>query len=73
MSSEKGTEVAYSRHLKRYEEFWDQDQIRRQSEAHAKGETWTMIDPHPITATKVCLFLEFESTRNKVRIKFFGG
>ena len=73
MSSEKGTEVAYSRHLKRYEEFWIQDQIRRQNEAQAKGETWAIINPHPITATKVCLFLEFESTRNKVRrIRGFG-
>jgi hypothetical protein len=68
MSMDKGTEVAYLKHLKRYEDYWIQDQEHRESEARASGGNWEFIDPHPITVTKVCIFLEYESTRNKVRI-----
>ncbi|KAF8185453.1 hypothetical protein BJ912DRAFT_818803, partial [Pholiota molesta] len=65
MASDKGTEVAYLKHLRRYEEYWTQDQKRRESDAQANGGNWEVIGPHPITATKVCVFLEYESTRNK--------
>jgi hypothetical protein len=67
MTMDKGTEVAYSKHLKRYEEYWIDDQKRREAEAQATGGHWESTGPHPITATKVCVFLKYESTRNKVR------
>ncbi|KAJ8488942.1 hypothetical protein ONZ45_g13777 [Pleurotus djamor] len=52
MISGKGTEVAYSRHLRNYEAFWA-------SQAHLN------ILAMPITATKVAHYLEYESTRAK--------
>lgn len=66
MSTDKGTEVAYSKHLQRYEDYWTHDQKWRAVEAQKSGSHWEIMDPHPITATKVSIFLEYESTRNKV-------
>ena len=62
MASETGTQTAYARHLKRYETWWISDQTRRR-EADSELE---FIPPHPITATKVALFLEYETVRPKV-------
>ncbi len=64
MASETGTQVAYARHLKSYETWWNSDQSRRREE----DSTLDHIPPHPITATKVALFLEFETIRPKVSV-----
>ena len=62
ITSGKGTEVAYSRHVKNYEDWWVQDQGRRMSE----DSRWKEIPAHPITAAKVAIFLQYETTRPKV-------
>ncbi|KJA16581.1 hypothetical protein HYPSUDRAFT_219351 [Hypholoma sublateritium FD-334 SS-4] len=61
IASETGTQIAYARHLKGYEKWWVSDQSRRREE----DNTLEYIPSHPITATKVALFLEFETTRPK--------
>jgi len=63
ITSGKGTEVAYARHVKNYEDWWLRDQNRRMSEA---GATWKEIPAHPITAAKAALFLHYEMMRPKV-------
>ncbi|KJA13262.1 hypothetical protein HYPSUDRAFT_59992 [Hypholoma sublateritium FD-334 SS-4] len=61
MVSETGTQTVYARQLKGYEKWWISDQTRRREE----DSTLEYISPHPITATKVALFLEFETARPK--------
>jgi len=53
ITSGKGTEVAYSCHVKNYEDWWVQDQGRHMSE----DSQWKEICAHPITAAKVVIFL----------------
>ena len=67
ITSGKGTEVAYSRHVKNYEDWWVQDQGRRMSE----DSQWKEIPAHPITAAKVAIFLRYETTRSKVNQSYF--
>ncbi len=59
MMSNKGTKVAYNRHLQNYERFW--------TEAQSEDPSLGLISAHPITAAKVSLFLEHEASRLKVR------
>jgi hypothetical protein len=60
--AEKGTDPAYARHLRNYERFIVEDQAARLE----KDLGWPVMDPHPITAAKVALFLQYETTRPKV-------
>jgi hypothetical protein len=62
MTAGKGTEAAYARHVKNYIEFWDAHQASRLQD----NPMWVVMPAHPITATKVAVFLESESTRCKV-------
>ncbi|KAF8078428.1 hypothetical protein FPV67DRAFT_54136 [Lyophyllum atratum] len=61
MTSGKGTESAYARHIKNYIAFWTEDQARRCQD----DPLWTIMSAHPITVTKAAVFLEYESTRAK--------
>jgi len=58
----KGTEDAYTRHIKNYEKFWNafqEGQVKENPNHH-----W--VNAHPIIGAKVSLFLQHEITRNKV-------
>ncbi|SJL08292.1 uncharacterized protein ARMOST_11655 [Armillaria ostoyae] len=57
MMSNKGTKVTYNRHLHNYKRFW--------TEAQSEDTSLGLISAHPITATKVSLFLEHEASRLK--------
>lgn len=62
MTAGKGTESAYLRHIKNYEKFMIADQAARVQQ----NPLWTSVPAHPITATKVATFLQYETTRTKV-------
>jgi hypothetical protein len=66
--SDKGTQAAYYRHIKKYEDWWEKDQARRKTEELEKGLNWEHISSHPINATKVSLFLQYQTTRAKVSL-----
>ena len=73
MKSDKGTDVAYNRHLKRYETWWDLEQIRRINELEDTIQPPLIPEPaHPITVTKVSLFMKYETTRMKVQDVFYS-
>ncbi|KAF4609718.1 hypothetical protein D9613_011981 [Agrocybe pediades] len=73
MISDKGTQIAYSRHLENYEKWWHLDQARCIEEAKAamigvddaELSSLAPLPVHPICATKVAAFLEHETTRPK--------
>lgn len=65
MRTDKGTEVAYSRHLKNYETWWHLNQIWLINE-DPTSQAMNPEPAHPITVTKAALFLKYESTREKV-------
>ncbi|PPQ83415.1 hypothetical protein CVT24_005488 [Panaeolus cyanescens] len=67
-SANKGTEVAYPCHLKNYEDWYTADQMQRQNEGLKTGLMLTLDSAHPITATKVALFLEYEQKQPKIFI-----
>jgi hypothetical protein len=60
--SDKSTALTYGRHITRYEKWWADDQ----EEYVEKHPGWTCIPAFPITPAKACVFLEHESTREKV-------
>jgi hypothetical protein len=58
----------YARHVTRYQVWWESDQASR----CAAEPGYTAIPPFPVTAAKVVMFLEYETTREKViKISFF--
>ncbi|KAJ7035722.1 hypothetical protein C8F04DRAFT_1341641 [Mycena alexandri] len=59
--SEKGTEPVYRRHYSNYQTWFQMDQGTR----NAQDSTWKEVPALPITATKVSLFLEYETSREK--------
>ncbi|KAJ7017768.1 hypothetical protein C8F04DRAFT_881970, partial [Mycena alexandri] len=59
--SEKGTEPAYRRHYSNYQTWFQMDQGLRT----AQNSTWKEVPALPINATKVALFLEYETSREK--------
>ncbi|PPQ75574.1 hypothetical protein CVT24_013262 [Panaeolus cyanescens] len=56
--SNKGTERAYNRHVKNYVAWWESDQLNQENEA-------LRVPAHPITASKVVVFLNYEFDRKK--------
>lgn len=66
IKSEKKTASTYGQKLKRYEEWWRQDQAQRASEASQSGSVWIIEDPHPITVLKTAIYLAYDTTRQKV-------
>lgn len=75
MASDKGTQTAYTRHLRNYEIWWEKDQARRMALEAASADSSNLssstvsrvlIPAHPINATKVALFLTHETSRAKV-------
>jgi hypothetical protein len=64
--SNKGTESAYRLHLRNYETWWSKDQIKRADKSKAEGLVWDVVNAHPITSTKVSIFLNHETKREKV-------
>jgi hypothetical protein len=63
----KGTGSTYDRHVRRYTEFWDQ----YQAELSVVNPSRVSIPSFPVTAAKVAMFLQHESTREKVSSKAF--
>lgn len=63
--SDKSTPETYERHVKRYATWWD----TYQTQVVQSDATMTAIPALPITAAKVTMFLEYESTRPKVSRK----
>jgi hypothetical protein len=59
---DKSTSVTYGRHITRYEKWWSMDQV----EYVKLHPGWTRIPAFPITPAKAWVFLEHESTREKV-------
>jgi hypothetical protein len=59
----KGTESSYRRGIKEYEEWWPQ----YQEEKRRENPQWIIEGCHPITARKVAVFLEYYTTRARVR------
>jgi hypothetical protein len=60
----KGTGTSYSRHVRHYVEFWD----NYQAECCRKDPRYVSIPTFLVTAAKVAMFLQQESTREKVAI-----
>jgi hypothetical protein len=52
----------YARQVARYQSWWESDQASR----HAADAGYTVIPPFPVTAARVVMFLEYETTREKV-------
>jgi hypothetical protein len=61
----KGTGSTYDRHVRHYTEFWDQ----YQAELSVVSPSRASIPSFPIMAAKVAMFLQHESTREKVSFK----
>src|SRR5215471_2395574 len=61
------TATTYERHIRNYRDWWTQDQAAR-SESELG---YTLIPAFPVTAAKVALFLQYETTREKVGGVFF--
>ncbi|KAJ7154430.1 hypothetical protein C8R43DRAFT_885108 [Mycena crocata] len=60
--SGKGTGKSYGRHVNSYQAWWDQHEV----EKVLKDPRLVAIPALPITAAKVAMFLQYESTREKV-------
>lgn len=60
--SDKSTSATYERHVRRYMTWWD----GYQSSTVLSDTTKVQIPAFPVTAAKVTMFLEHESTRPKV-------
>lgn len=58
----KSTGPTYQRHVKRYEKWWNEFQFKET----AHNPNHHQISPFPITATRVAIFLEHETKREKV-------
>jgi hypothetical protein len=52
----------YARHVTRYQVWWESDQANR----CVAEPGYTAIPPFPVTAAKVVMFLEYETSREKV-------
>ena len=59
---DKGTSVAYARHVQNYSRWWDGYQASRLE----ADPSWSQIPAFPITAAKAALFLDHEVSRMKV-------
>ncbi|KAJ7201443.1 hypothetical protein C8J57DRAFT_1102934, partial [Mycena rebaudengoi] len=58
---DKGTSKTYGRHLTSYQNWWDSSEADKVS----KNPQVVAIPALPITAAKVAMFLQYESTREK--------
>jgi hypothetical protein len=63
---DRATGGSYNKQVKKYERWWKADQALR----CAEDSKWMAVPPFPVTPTKVALFLEYETTREKVSISF---
>jgi hypothetical protein len=66
--SGKQTMKTYRRHLKSYVAWWE----RTQADVTANDPTRIFVPAMPITAAKVTLFLQHESTREKVSLRYLS-
>ena len=55
---------SYNRHVQNFEKFWHDSQLERKK----TDPSWVHIPLYPITATKVAIFLKYETTRPKVSL-----
>jgi hypothetical protein len=62
--SDKGTADAYSRRVRDYVTWWDS----YQRECCEHDRTWTVVPAFPVTAVKAALFIDYETTREKVSL-----
>jgi hypothetical protein len=62
--SDKGTADAYSRRVRDYVTWWDS----YQRECCEHDQTWTVVPAFPVTTAKAALFIDYETTREKVSL-----
>ena len=63
---DKNTDRTYRNHLRRYEQWWMQDQALQSEDAEKENTFWTPVPAQPITATKVALFMAYKLKRPRV-------
>lgn len=66
--AKKGTGTSYDRHVEHYVTFWD----NYEDDLCLRDPTRTRLPAFPITAAKTAMFLQHESTREKVCIHVTG-
>ena len=64
--SGKSTDQKYKNRVREYLEWWENDQVLRCEDASKNGALWITIPAHPITATKVALYLDYVTKRPQV-------
>jgi len=67
---EKRTDKTYKNRVKAYLEWWETDQAVRCENARKNGASWVTVPAHPITATKVALYLDYVVKRPQVNSIF---
>jgi len=69
--SGKSTDKTYQNRIKEYLEWWENNQAIRREDALKDGATsWVTVPAHPITATKVALYLDYVIKRPQVNSIF---
>ena len=64
--SDKATHMAYQRHVKAYGDWWE----RYQAQVIAADPGRCYIPAFPITCPKVVMFLQYESSRPKLKVHY---
>jgi len=67
---EKCTDKTYKNCVKAYLEWWETDQAVRCENAWKNGASWVTVPAHPITATKVAVYLDYVIKRPQVNSIF---
>jgi hypothetical protein len=62
----KRTDKTYKNRVNAYLEWWETDQAVRCENARKNGASWVTVPAHPITATKVALYLDYVVKRPQV-------
>ena len=68
--SGKSTDQKYKNRVREYLEWWENDQVLQCEDASKNGALWITIPAHPITATKVALYLDYVVKRPQVNSIF---
>jgi hypothetical protein len=66
----KCTDKTYKNRVKAYLEWWETDQAVQCENALKNGASWVTVPAHPITATKVALYLDYVVKRPQVNLIF---
>ena len=65
--SGKSTDQKYKNRVREYLEWWENDQALQCEAASKNSASWVTIPAHPITATKVALYLDYVTKRPQVK------